>query len=312
MDGWLFLLLIFLPIILIVVLSIFAGLVISSLFLLLIGFTMSGFIIFIGMMIAPTYPKIGRYLSYVGVIGIMILLIIIEGSIIGLSGFNLGKKFIQNNYSLWTECDQTPINSINFLSCALTGHQPLPTKVEDIWGWLGIYGFYIFGLIAPLFILTALFADFVETSGFVQNPKYQKIIGFGLGFMAYRGFIVTRLIYILDIGSTGVAMIALNFIWLGGILGYIRKSFQQWKLLEEESELKNYIPNLRKNLIAIIDSWQSVAMAIDALNSRKFKNSLSLFLDAVDIDVFTKRIAQTSQQDLQKFKEELKAAIRSS
>ncbi|MBU5688332.1 MAG: hypothetical protein KQA41_02155 [Candidatus Aenigmarchaeota archaeon] len=313
MIDWLILIgAIFLPIILILgALTIFASVtVVSSIFFLLIGFAISGFIIFIGMMIAPIQPKIGRYLAYAGVIGIMILLLIIEGSIIGLSGVNLGYKFVKGGYNLWTECKQ-PIESLDvFLSCALTGHQPLPTGVKDIWGWLGIYGFYIFGLLVPLFILSALFADFVETSGIVSNRTYQKIIGFGLGFMAYRGFIVTRLIYILDIGSVGIALIALNFIWLGGILGYIKRSFAQFKLLEADIDLSTDIEKVKRYLVSIANKWESVEMVAANLSDPIIFRDLQLVVGNTMAELLRDKSRNIKDSnDIPKFRDEFKKAI---
>jgi hypothetical protein len=131
----------------------------------------------------------------------------------------------------------------------------LPQNSKDIWGFLGMYGFYIVGILAPLFLLTALFMDIVESSGVVQGQTYRRIIGGALGLLAYRGFIVTRLVYILDIGSTGVAVIALNFIFLGGILSYINRAFQQWRQLESAEALGRFSQDHLRALAAIAHTW---------------------------------------------------------
>ncbi len=271
------------PFAIIFLLSILAGGfsigVISSLIMVFILLGLSGFLIFLGLLIAPTYPKIGKYLAYGGVVGLMILLLIIETSIIGISGYKIGKNYVSGNF--WSSCTSTPNSIISFLTCSITGHQPLPSSTKDIWGFFGVYGFYLFGLFVPLIILVALFADFVEVSGVVQNPTYQKIIGFGLGFMAYRGFVVTKLIYILDIGSTGIAVIALNFIWLGGVLGYIRRSFRQWQLLEAEQELATDMPRLARNLQAIANNWRNKEMVAASFSDPVFMRNLTLIVGAV-------------------------------
>jgi hypothetical protein len=266
--------------------NIIAGLSVLNIFF----FVGSGFLIFIGLMIAPSYPKWGRYLAYGGVVGIMILLLIIETSIVGMSV----NKF-RNQYEsgkIWSECTSTPKSMMSFVSCALTGHQPLPNSTKDVWGIIGVYGFYLAGLLVPLAILTALFADFVESSGVVQNPTYQKIIGLGLGFMAYRGFIVTRLIYILDIGSTGVALIALNFIWLGGILSYINRSFRQWRILEDEQLLGRYSEQALRSLKAIANTWAVATQIRDSFNDSNFMNSLELVMGKINAQAWKARANQ--------------------
>ena len=261
--------------------------IISSLILFFILMALSGFLIFIGLMIAPTHPTWGRYMAYGGVIGIMILLLIIETSIVSMSGYNLAKKSATGN--LWSECTSTPKSIISFVSCALTGHQPLPTSTKDIWGFLGIYGFYIAGLIVPLAILTALFADFIESSGVIQNSTYRRIIGFGLGFMAYRGFIVSRLIYILDIGSTGIAVIALNFVWLGGILSYINRSFNQWKMIEDEQLIKRATEQALITLRAAARSWITPNNVQTSFNDSRFMNSLEFVMGKVGAEAWKAR-----------------------
>ena len=255
----------------------------------------SGFLIFIGMIIAPSNPRIGKYLSYSGLVGIMILLLLIETSIVGFSGYKIANNIKGGSY--WAPCTSKPSNLITYITCFSTGHQPITT---DTVGILGIFGFSIFGIIMPLFIFVALFSDFVETSGVVQNRTYQKIIGLGLGFMAYRGFIVSRLIYILDIGSVGVAVIALNFIWLGGILSYIRRSFRQWQLLEEQQELRRLIPRLIENLKEIAKTWTTQEDVARNFSDHKFMRGLELVVGPTEADSLK---AESASNDLSRFKQ---------
>ncbi|MFH8080375.1 MAG: hypothetical protein QXO84_00640 [Candidatus Aenigmatarchaeota archaeon] len=276
-------------------------------FLYILLFVGSGFLIFIGLMIAPTRPKLGKYLAYGGVVALMVLLILMETTIIGLSGYNLYKKYGAHG-NIWIDCsNKPPVNMISYISCAITGHQPLPSSSGDMWGWMGIGGFMIFGITIPLLVLVALFMDFVEVSGVVQNPTYQKVIGFGLGFFAYRGFIVSRLIYILDIGSTGVAVIALNFIWLGGILAYIRRSFRQWKLLEAEQKVGKYIPQIATNLKAIVSQWKTSTQAQNAFTDPNFYSNLQLVVGPAIAESL--RVESTSGKPLSQLKNRVIKAI---
>jgi len=277
--------------------------VFSKLGLFFVLFVGSGFLIFGGLMIAPLHPKGGRYLAYIGVVGIMVLLLIIETSLIDLriNTYLEGK--------LWTDCQQTPKNVISFVSCAITGYQPAPQGATDIWGMMGVYGFYIFGLVAPLVILTALFTDFVKASGVIQSTTNERIIGLGLGFMAYRGFVVSRLIYILDIGSAGIALIALNFIWLGGILGYINRSFKQWQTLEAEMELSIDMPNVARNLKRIADEWKGSKQVAGDFADPIFLRNLTLIVGTVEAQKLLDESRKVTKDTLGDFKNRFKNAI---
>ncbi|MEM5877826.1 MAG: hypothetical protein QXF12_03000, partial [Candidatus Aenigmatarchaeota archaeon] len=154
-------------------------------------------------------------------------------------------------------------------------------------------------------------SDFVESSGVVQNPTYQKIIGFGLGFMAYRGFIVTRLIYILDIGATGVAVIALNFIFLGGVLNYVRRSFAQFQILEAEMEIGEDVEKLKIYLQRTSDQWKTKEMVATNFSDPIFLRNLQLVVG----NTITESLKDESSKipnraALEKFKNEFKKAVR--
>lgn len=273
----------------------------------IIGLIFSGFLIFIGMMVAPYYPKYGRWIAYSGVVGLMLLLLMIEFYIVQKASKDVG---VGSNMNLWKDCSNTPGSWHIFLSCALTGHQPMQ-QTANFWDFIGIYGFLIFGLLVPLFILTALFSDFVESSGVVQNPTYQKIIGFGLGFMAYRGFIVTRLIYILDIGATGIAVIALNFIFLGGVLNYVRRSFAQFQTLEAEMEIGSDIEKLKIYLQRTADQWKTKEMVATNFSDPIFLRNLQLVVGNTITELLKDESSKIpNKAGLEKFKQEFKKAVR--
>ncbi|MBU5689901.1 MAG: hypothetical protein QXM68_01740 [Candidatus Aenigmatarchaeota archaeon] len=247
----------------------------------IIGIIFSGFLIFIGMMVAPYNPKVGRWIAYGGVVGLMFLLMVIEVFIIKKASDDI--KFINDNTDFWGDCGTNPPKSWHsYLACALTGHQPINSGTSNVWNAFGIFGFVIFGLTIPLAILTSLLIDIVESSGVVQSPTYQKFIGFGLGFMAYRGFIVTRLIYILDIGTTGVAVIALNFIFLGGVLAYVKRAFKQWQEIEHEMDIATANSQFRKIVIETLKNANSVESLRNAFNDERFYGALKYLLGEIE------------------------------
>jgi len=187
----------------------------------IIAFICSGMGILFGIIIYPRSPVWGRTITYLSVFGLMIALLFIELSLAGSILVIKGAK----NYQ---ECDNlSKTDLLSTITCIVMGfRQTNPSFSSQINLW-------IFSFIIPLIILVPLFIGFVDASGLIQNKTSVQLIGLGLGFLAYRGFIVSRLIYVLEYGSVGVAMMAINFIFVGGILAYTHRAFQKWKPIEQ-------------------------------------------------------------------------------
>ncbi|MCX8178307.1 MAG: hypothetical protein N3D75_00555 [Candidatus Aenigmarchaeota archaeon] len=259
--------------------------------------------IFIGMLIAPYNPKIGKIVAYFGVGLVMFALIFMEVYIIQKTVTNRGTSFAYCKDLSFSNSDLDEI-----FSCLLTGHKITGSEKSNA---LSIGGFFVFSFLVPLFILVALMADFVESSGVVQNPTYQKIIGFGLGFLAYRGFIVTNLIYILDVGATGMAVIALNFIFIGGVLSYVRRVFRQWQLVENEIFLGQVSDKFRLMVLNSLEKVNDLQQFKTTINDEGFKGALIFILGEVEAKkIFGKALSATTKNEMERIKAEIIKEIR--
>ncbi|MCS7135262.1 MAG: hypothetical protein NZ893_02380, partial [Candidatus Aenigmarchaeota archaeon] len=94
----------------------------------------------------------------------------------------------------------------------------------------------------------SLFQDFVISSGVIRRPKAQKIVGACLGLIAYRGFAVTNLLEILSLGTLGIALLALNLVFLGGLLAYLHRVFERWRPLEAAMNIVRSSAAFRRSL----------------------------------------------------------------
>ncbi|MBU5688333.1 MAG: hypothetical protein KQA41_02150 [Candidatus Aenigmarchaeota archaeon] len=217
-------------------------------FLSILLLTFSGGLLLLGVIIAYSHPRIGKIISYVGIVGVLLTLLFIEVSVVGLTG----KNRLKNEF-IFQECKQLPVivedvSSLpDSLSCILTGY--LPKNYSTIY----IIGYWIFGIAIPLLITSGIFLDLVQSSGIITNRMSQRLIGWGLGFLAYRGLVVSNLIYIIDFISAGMAVIVLNFIFVGGLLAYTNRIFSQWKSLENAIEFGKSIQIARVNSKRILE-----------------------------------------------------------
>lgn len=259
----------------------------------------SGFLVFLGMLLSSLNPKVGRIISYLGLTGIMVFLIILE--------MYFFAPFLEN-YSKVNEKFFSCIDDSDIL-CIFLGTK---TYRANIWENIG---FYLFIVAIPLVILISIFIDFIGASEVIRSPKLRTIIGICMGFLAYRGFLVTKLIYILDIGSIGVATIAVNFIWLGGILGYVKRSFAQWRILEEEQKMANDIRDASTRLLAIANTWKTANQIKTSFSNIDFILDLyTVFAnDRVKVNELVaearKIISGEAETFIQRFKREIESMI---
>lgn len=240
-------------------------------------FLSSGFLIFLGMAIGPYNPKVGRYVAYIGLLGFMIFLIVLEMSMLGPYLSSIKNKKPENIFS----CNRGD-NLCNLLGFKFT----LDFKGDTV----SFLGFYFFGFAIPFLILWSIFHDFLDASGVIQNSTAKGIVAFGLGALAYRGFVITNLIQILDIGSMGVAVLALNFIFLGGILGYVKRSFKKWKDVENEMFVGKASKYAAELAISRINAWSSKTAMLNAFEDETFKNYLRNFFSETEIATFINKL----------------------
>ncbi|MCX8179678.1 MAG: hypothetical protein N3E38_03040 [Candidatus Aenigmarchaeota archaeon] len=242
-DVWGFVIILIITIVLPVIIILIAnagpnfwnviGNVIAIAYLSLLFLLLSGGFIILGVIIAYRYPRVGRILSYIGIGGVLLGLLFLEVSVAATTAKNrLGQSYILEN------CKQIPviigegIKSISdTISCIITGYYSKDASPYYL------IGYWIFGVAIPLLITSGIFIDLVESSGVIQNRLSRRLIGWGLGFLAYRGLVVSNLIYIIDFASAGMAVIALNFIFVGGLLAYTNRIFSQWQSIEDSIKI---------------------------------------------------------------------------
>ncbi|MCX8178305.1 MAG: hypothetical protein N3D75_00545 [Candidatus Aenigmarchaeota archaeon] len=190
---------------------------ITSILLIFIG----AFLILFGIIIAGSHLRTGKTLSYIGLGVIIIGFLIIQMSYVMKS-----KEALTTPMTV--KCSTGGMNNIaEGLMCVITGY-----KYKGNYGGFAFVSYWVFGVVIPLLLLMTLFYDFVRSSGVIQQPKSQKIVGYCLGLIAYRGFVVTNLLEMLSIGTLGIALVALDLIFLGGLLAYIHRVFEKWRPIE--------------------------------------------------------------------------------
>ena len=232
----------------------------------LIFLTLSGGLIIFGVIIAYSKPKAGKRLAYIGIAGVLLCLIFFEVFVAETAGKNRFKE----EY-VFKECEKIPVikDSVvsipDSLSCLITGY--LPKNYSKTY----LIGFWIFGIMIPIIVLCGIFLDLVESSGIIKNNISQRLIGWGLGLMAYRGFVVSNLIYIIDFFSAGMALIVLNFIFVGGLLAYTNRVFSQWKTIEDAIRLGKSQAIAAKNAKVVLE--QALRLAKNGADIEMIKNN---------------------------------------
>lgn len=232
------------------------------LFILLIGVTLLvGGMVFAGFIASYGNPKLARWISYSGLLTIMLSFIILEFSIL----FSVTSQTTKTRSVYFLPCENLNKKSIiDMATCIISGY--VPTESAHNWTY---YSFWIFSVGTPLLIIVYLFIDAVVNSQIISNPFYAKIIGMGLGLMAYRGFLVTKLIFVLDFGATGIALLLINFLFMGIIFSKVRVFFGTYQQLEDvietRIEYKTWKPLLERELwTASVSAEAMKRLAADA------------------------------------------------
>lgn len=216
----------------------------------LIVFTSFGFIsilsiivIYLGIIFSFIFPDISKYtkfIVYLGIIFLIISLFAAEISIIkSLSGIRLYKFG-------WTECNN-PRGIFNTISCLLTGYTPSQSS-NNLVSFFIVYGFWVYGFAFPIILLSYLFIDGINSSGIIQNETYKKIIAISLSFLAYKGFIVSKLIEFLYIGLFGVIAIVINLFVVRYVIKKVRKLFIRFERMEAKELNKQRAEQLKRIL----------------------------------------------------------------
>lgn len=289
----------------------------------------SGGFLILGVIIAYSYPRFGKIMAYVGIAGVLLSLLFIEVGVAALTTLrdydinpsgNLIKDFMDaaKRRSNFQYCENIPVlisignekkiqSLSDSLSCIITGY--VPEGSSSVY----MIGFWIFGVIMPLILTSGIFLDLVESSGVVKNRISQRMIGWSLGFLAYRGFIVTGMIFILDFAAAGMAVIALNFIFIGGLLSYTNKIFDKWKPLENVINTGNSAKlatfQIKKIIHEAINGLRNNSLTIEAAKNMISAN-LYLFDQAQAQGLKQKVTSAFSKNNNNEFAKELEKILK--
>ncbi len=200
----------------------------SSILAAIIVMAAGSFLIIFGVIIAGHSLSAGKTITYIGVAVLIIGFFIIEMAYVTKTKESLAIPMTERcSGRIGGRGLFGGVNAAEFVTCIITGY-----KYKGEYGAWAFLGFWVFGVVVPLLLFMSLFYDFVDASGIVRQPKSKKIVGYSLGLIAYRGFAVANLLEILSLGTLGIALLALNLIFLGGLLAYIHRVFEKWKPIE--------------------------------------------------------------------------------
>jgi len=167
------------------------------LFLFIIGIG----IIFFSIIIGKVNWKIRKYGSIIGLI--VVLLGIFGAEIVYLIPY-LGSKVIEYN-----ECKETSFvkglsyeNIVYTFACIFVGYAPAGTELTTL------TVFIIFGVIAPIGMLVALFFEFTD---FLTNRGVRNVMAFLSALVAYRFLLATLFIDLLGYGFAGLGILLFDY-----------------------------------------------------------------------------------------------------
>ncbi|MEM5807267.1 MAG: hypothetical protein QW474_02690, partial [Candidatus Aenigmatarchaeota archaeon] len=185
------------------------------------------------------------------------------------------KSFSLNLYNFGLiKCNQ-PKKIYDFISCFLIGYMPSQSS-NDLLSLFIMYGFWIYGFVFPIIILSYLFIDGMETFDIIKNEKYKKIIAICLSFLAYRGFIITKLIEFIYIGFFGVIIVLINFFTIKEVANKINILFIRFQAMEVKDLNKQKIEKTKRILKTKL-----------MLMKRLPVNMMSVFFTNLDFDLKT-------------------------
>jgi hypothetical protein len=158
-------------------------------------------IIFFSIIIGRVNWKIRKYGS---IIGLIVVFLGIFGTEIAYLIPYLGSKVIEYN-----ECKETSFarglsyeNIVYTFACIFVGYAPAGTELTTL------ALFIIFGVIAPLAMLIALFYEFTD---FLTNRGVRNVMAFLSAVVAYRFLLATLFIDLLGYGFTGLGILLFDY-----------------------------------------------------------------------------------------------------
>jgi hypothetical protein len=207
-----------------------------------------GIILMIISFIFAKHVRLAKILFRLGAISVVISFVVAEIAY----AFPLLNKEVDISYE---KCKKVQWDNIPYAAaCIITGYAPTssPEKTME----LVLINFWLTMLIV-LFILIYMFYDLVDSSGIIGNEYVKRVMGFGFGFLAFRGFLASQIVNFLSYGLFGVALLIINFVIAGGLFAYAGRLFRKFELIEfqvekreairtAEASLKEFLRNVKK------------------------------------------------------------------
>jgi len=165
----------------------------------LVLFIAGVFLIFVGIIVGKVNWRIRKWLS---ILGLIIIAIGIFGAEIVYLIPYLGEPVVS-----YQECKEISFgldfyNIVYSFGCIFVGYAPAGTEV------ITIITFVIFGMIAPIAILVALFYEFTD---FIIHPGVRNVITVVSAIIAYRFLLATLFIDVLGYGFAGLGILLFNY-----------------------------------------------------------------------------------------------------
>jgi hypothetical protein len=171
--------------------------------------------------------RLSKILFRLGAISLVIGLVVAETGY----AFPLLAKEVDISYE---KCKTIEWGNLPYAAaCIVTGY--VPTSLSETNMEFVLINFWLTMLVI-LSILIYIFYDLTNSSGIIGIESAKRVISFGFGFLAFRGFLASQIVNFLTYGLFGVALIVINFIILGGLFAYANRFFSKYELIEKAVE----------------------------------------------------------------------------
>jgi len=194
-------------------------------------------LIFTGIIVGKANWKIRKWLSILGLI--IVFLGIFGAEIVYLTPYLFGNPVVE-----YKECKSLTMpgeNPIYTLACMFVGFAPPSLE------WQTLGAFIIFGVIAPIAMLTALFYEF---TGFLTHKGVRNVMAFLSALVAYRFLLATLFIDLLGYGFAGLGILLFDYFFFMVIFRVMKGLWAGAAMIEEiivETEMEK-IADLTKKL----------------------------------------------------------------
>ncbi|MEM5875267.1 MAG: hypothetical protein QXW01_00440 [Candidatus Aenigmatarchaeota archaeon] len=186
------------------------------LFFFIIGITF----IFAGLIFGRISYRLRRWLS---ILGLVIVFIGIFGAELVYVMPFVSQQFGKKSYA--TKCEAlSGTNIIEMVGCIFSGYAPSNNEATTI------AVFFIFGVIAPLGILIALFYEFTD---FFNNQGVRNVMTFLSALMAFRVLMADLFFELLSYGFAGLGILIVDYFFFMVIFKFMQRFWKGAEMIQE-------------------------------------------------------------------------------